>query len=65
MGAVYEAIDERTKSPRALKVMLPHLAQDAEMRVRFAQEARIVGDIESDHLVRVLDAGIDEATGGV
>ncbi len=63
MGAVYEAIDERTKSPRALKVMLPHLAQDAEMRVRFAQEARIVGDIESDHLVRVLDAGIDEATG--
>jgi len=63
MGTVYEAVDERTKALRALKVMLPHLAQDAEMRVRFAQEARIVGDIESDHLVRVLDAGIDATTG--
>ncbi len=51
----------RTKSPRALEVMLPHLMHDADMRVRFAQEARIVGDIVSDHLVRVLDAGIDEA----
>ncbi len=63
MGTVYEALDERTKSPRALKVMHPHLMQDADMRVRFAQEARIVGEIESDHIVRVLDAGIDESTG--
>jgi len=63
MGAVYEAVDERTRSARALKVMLPHLAQDPDLRVRFAQEARIVGEIESDHIVRVSDAGVDPATG--
>lgn len=63
MGAVYEIKDERTKSRRALKVMLPGLVEDPEMRVRFAQEALVTGEIESDHLVRVLDAGVDTQTG--
>ncbi|HSN97229.1 MAG TPA: serine/threonine-protein kinase, partial [Candidatus Nanopelagicales bacterium] len=29
---------------------------------RFAREARIAGGLESDHIVRVYDAGVDEAT---
>jgi serine/threonine-protein kinase len=62
MGAVYEVMDERTAAPRALKVMLPGVVEDPAMRARFEQEARITGGIESEHLVRVLDAGVDEDT---
>jgi len=63
MGAVYEVVDERTKSPRALKIMLPSVIEDADLRARFALEATVTGTIASDHLVRVSDAGIDETTG--
>jgi len=63
MGTVYEAMDANTESPRALKVMLPSILADAEQRGRFALEARVTGSIESDHLVRVSDSGIDEASG--
>jgi serine/threonine-protein kinase len=63
MGAVYEVVDDRTNAPRALKMMLPSLLGDAELRARFALEAKVTGNIASDHLVRVSDAGIDEPTG--
>jgi serine/threonine-protein kinase len=62
MGAVYEVIDERTASRRALKVMLPNLLHNEGLRARFAREARITGGIESDHIVRTFDAGVDDAT---
>ena len=63
MGVVYEVVDEKTGSSRALKLMLPSLVEDAGLRERFEREAKITGAIESDHLVRVLDAGVDDATG--
>ncbi len=63
MGAVYEVVDDRTNSPRALKVMLPSVLGDADLRARFALEAKVTGNIVSDHLVRVSDAGIDPPTG--
>jgi hypothetical protein len=59
MGAVYEVADEKTAAARALKVMLPSLVEDASLRERFAREATVTGGVESDHLVRVLDAGAD------
>ncbi|MDI3284967.1 protein kinase [Polyangium sp. 15x6] len=62
MGAVYEAFDEATRRRRALKVMLPGTIEDPILRERFAQEATITGGIESDHIVQVSDAGIDEST---
>ncbi|TKD01193.1 serine/threonine protein kinase [Polyangium fumosum] len=62
MGAVHEARDERTHGLCALKVMLPGVLEDAVLRDRFAQEARITGEIRSDHVVRVTDAGIDQIT---
>src|SRR5262249_36188212 len=46
-----------------LKVMLPQVVSDPALRARFALEAKVTGDIESDHLVRVSDAGVDEVTG--
>jgi serine/threonine protein kinase len=62
MGTVYEVADENTASPRALKVMLPSTLADADQRARFALEARVTGSIESDHLVKISDSGIDEAS---
>src|SRR5262245_27705500 len=62
MGAVYEVVDAKTESPRALKVILPTLVGDAEIRSRFALEAKVTGSIQSEHLVRITDAGLDEAT---
>jgi serine/threonine-protein kinase len=62
MGAVYEVVDQRTDSPRALKLMLPGVLEDPDLRARFALEAKVTGSIVSDHLVRVADAGIDEET---
>jgi serine/threonine-protein kinase len=63
MGAVYEVLDTFTESRRALKVMLPSIVEDADLRSRFEREAKVTGAIESDHIVRVSDAGIDAATG--
>jgi len=64
MGAVYEVSDERTGGARALKIIHPDLLQSSpDFRARFALEASITGAIESDHLVRVFDAGVDEPSG--
>jgi eukaryotic-like serine/threonine-protein kinase len=63
MGAVYEAVHVETERRRALKVMLPHLFQSEEMRERFKREARISAHVESEFVVDVSDAGVDDATG--
>ncbi|WP_437656925.1 protein kinase domain-containing protein [Sorangium sp. So ce1182] len=62
MGAVYEALDIETGRRRALKVMHAHTIERADLRRRFALEARIAGRVDSPFLVDVLDAGVDRAT---
>ncbi len=51
-----------TGKRRALKGMLSHLVRDQASRDRFEREARIGARIESDNVVEVVDAGVDEAT---
>jgi serine/threonine protein kinase/protein-disulfide isomerase len=63
MGAVYVAHQLSTGRERALKLMHPMLAEDLGMRRRFEQEAKIGARIRSNHIVEVIGAGIDEATG--
>ncbi len=63
MGAVYEVIHLDTKRRRALKVMLPNLLVDDEMRRRFALEAVITANVSSEHLIEVFDAGIEADSG--
>ncbi len=63
MGAVYIVEHITTGKRRALKVMLPHLVRDPASRDRFEREARIGARIESDNVVDVVDAGVDETTG--
>ena len=62
MGAVYVVEQRSTGKKRALKLMHPQLVADATLRARFVQEARIGARIESDHIVEVVTAGIDDAT---
>jgi len=59
MGIVYEALDERTNGRRALKIMLPSLAWNDDARQRFQREALVIGGLESEHVVRVMDAGVE------
>src|SRR5688572_19878197 len=63
MGAVYIAEQASTGKTRALKLMHPELVADAKLRERFEQEARVGALIASDHVVQVIAAGIDPATG--
>jgi len=59
MGAIYVAEQLSTGKHRALKLMHPSLVQDAALRDRFAQEARVGSMIASDHVVQVVGAGVD------
>jgi serine/threonine-protein kinase len=63
MGSVYEVIHLETNRRRALKLMHPHILQSADMRERFLREARVTAEIDSEFIVDVFDAGIDEPTG--
>jgi len=61
-GAVYEVVDRRNERIRALKVVLGQHLRDPAVVERFRREAIVTAKIESEHLVEVLDAGVDEAT---
>ncbi len=63
MGAVYEVIHLETERRRALKIMHAHLFQSDELRDRFKREAKVAAQIDSEFIVDVFDAGIDETTG--
>lgn len=64
MGTVYEALHLVTARRVALKLISGDSQSiDAESVARFQREARSAGIIESRHVVQMLDAGIDEATG--
>ncbi|MEI8258438.1 MAG: protein kinase [Deltaproteobacteria bacterium] len=63
MGSVYVAVQLATQKERALKVMRPSLVRDARSRERFLHEARAGAALESDHVVEVVGAGVDDETG--
>lgn len=63
MGAVYVAEQLSTGKERALKLMRAELVALPELRERFEREAKLGALIESDHVVEVIGAGVDEATG--
>ncbi|WP_155798013.1 serine/threonine-protein kinase, partial [Sorangium cellulosum] len=63
MGAVYVAEQASTGQLRALKLMHPQLCADTRLRERFEQEARVGALVESDHIVQVIGAGVDQASG--
>jgi len=63
MGSIYRVTQLHTGRPRALKLMRPELTQDPRFVERFTQEAQVGARIASEHVVEVIDAGVDATTG--
>ncbi len=61
-GAVYVAEQLATEARVAIKVLWPHVLQSNDAVEKFRQEARIAGRVNSEHIVRIIDAGLDDAT---
>jgi len=57
VGAVYEVAHLTTERRCALKVLLPDYVGNEEWQKRFAQEAKVSAQIQSEFIVDVLDAG--------
>jgi serine/threonine protein kinase len=62
MGAVYVATQLSTGRQRALKAMHARFASQAGYVERFVAEARVASQIQSEHVVEVVGAGIDGPT---
>jgi serine/threonine-protein kinase len=59
MGVVYAAKHEMLSRDVALKMLLPDVAKDKEAVARFIHEGRATARLQSDHVVRVMDVGMD------
>jgi len=57
MATVYQALDQRLERPVAIKIMHPHLAEDADFTKRFIQEARQAARLAHPNIVNVFDQG--------
>lgn len=60
MGVVHEARTVKEGLPVALKLLRTELIGEGKAAYRFAREARLSARIESPHVVRTLDAGVDD-----
>ncbi len=59
MATVYRAFDTRLQVERAIKILLPALANRERLRARFEAEARTMALLEHRNIVRVYDVGSD------
>ena len=59
MATVYRAFDPVLEREVAIKVLHPHLAQDASFVGRFQHEARAVAALRHPNIVRVYDVGVE------
>ncbi len=57
MGAVFLGTDVTLQREVAIKIMHPHMAQDASFRERFLQEARTAARLDHPSIVQVHDFG--------
>ncbi len=60
MGEVYRGRHQRTRRPVAIKLLHSHMVDDPVQMARFRQEAEIAGSLDSEHVVEVLDADVDD-----
>ncbi len=59
MGEVYAGRHRRTQRDVAIKLLHPHLVEDAEVLKRFRREAEITGSLGSDNIVEIIDMDQD------
>ncbi|XXX71921.1 serine/threonine-protein kinase [Sorangium sp. So ce134] len=64
MGTIWQALDLELERPVALKLMLDTYASDRGARERFAREAKAAARLgsETDHVVGIMDSGLDAGT---
>ncbi|MGK4008244.1 serine/threonine-protein kinase [Sorangium sp. So ce1036] len=62
MGAVHEADDMELRRRVAVKIMNPEVSHSRSAMARFEREARAASAIHTEHIVRVLDTGVDDET---
>ena len=56
-GTVYLGVQTSVNRPVAIKVLHARYAEDLQVRSRFAQEARAIAALDSDHVVRIISYG--------
>ncbi|MEX2315100.1 MAG: protein kinase [Thermomicrobiales bacterium] len=61
MGVVYESHQESLNRSVAIKILYPHLSDDAGFRERFQREARALAQLTHPHIVRVIDFDVSQA----
>ena len=59
MGEVYRARDSRLDRDVAVKVLPPHLAEDAQARARFEREAKTIAALSHPNLLAIYDVGYE------
>lgn len=57
MSRVYLAFENKLKRPVALKVLLPHLANNTRITRRFIKEARTAAQLRHSNIVSIYDVG--------
>jgi eukaryotic-like serine/threonine-protein kinase len=62
MGSVWRAEHIQLRSPVAVKLIDPAIAEDAEALGRFMREAQSAAALRSPHVVQILDYGADRRT---
>jgi len=62
MGTVFEAIAEDTGQRVAVKVIAANMADDRSIVTRFQREVRTASALDTPHIVKVIEAGIDPIT---
>lgn len=62
-GVVYSALDRATEKHVAAKLLGRRVLDERNARARLKLEACISGRVSSEHVVQVMDVGIDTATG--
>ena len=59
MGSVWIARHRELDVDVSIKFMMPTLVESVELRARFEREAKVAARLRSQHVVQVLDFGID------
>jgi eukaryotic-like serine/threonine-protein kinase len=63
MAEVYEVEHVGTRRRLAMKILLPEVMADAASVERFHREASVCANIDSDHVVNVIDTDVDADSG--
>src|SRR5574341_203746 len=63
MGDVYRGLDTTLDRTIAIKVLHPHLADEAGFRERFEREAKTMAALKHPNIVQVYDFGFDQEQG--